>query len=527
MGSSRSRLARKPLYVAAAAGVAGFCLVAFAEAPLVKAPSVLPVAAKAPEKEKSTDGDKSPSVATTAPATAPTTAPATQPSASSAGTHTVKSGKLSFNVNGEGTFVADEPFEVRLKLEAHGGPLIIAAVAPNRSEVKKGATLLELDPVNITREVAAAENELTTSRANHAKAESDLRLGEQADALAMRIQQQETKNAEAAVKWWEQVDGPQILKSAELQVKIAKANVEDQEDELDQLRKMYKAEDLTSATADIVIKRAVRQLDVSKTQTKMTEERSQKTEVYTYPISKQSVLDALEQSKQRLETLKASQAHSAVVRRAALTSAKLALAASEKKLADLKKDQPVFSIKAPADGVVQYGYSSSGTWTGGDPKTMRVGERLTSGQTVMTLFKPGDLKIELTVPESQSAWVRPGAKARVTPVAFPELTYEGACSAPTAKAGSSGLTFVASIDVNNPDPRIMPGMKATVRIDGGEAEGVLLVPVAAVSGGKVTVRDKDGKEEAREVVTGRSDGKMSEIKKGVGEGEQVLSEAKK
>jgi multidrug resistance efflux pump len=524
MGSSRSRLASKPLYVAAAAGVAGFCLVAFAEAPLVKAPAVLPVVAKAPEKDKATDGEKTPSVATTA----PTTAPATQPSpSSSAGTHTVKSGKLSFTVNGEGAFVADEPFEVRLKLEAHSGPLIIAAVAPNRSEVKKGATLLELDPVTINREVAAAENDLTSVRASHTKAESDLRLGEQADALAMRIQQQETKNAESAVKWWEQVDGPQILKSSELQVKMSRANVEDQEDELDQLRKMYKGEDLTTATADIVIKRAVRQLDVSKTQTKMTEERSQKTEVYTYPISKQAVLDALEQSKQRLETVKAAQAHSAVVRRTALASAKLALAASEKKLADLKKDQPVFSIKAPADGVVQYGYSSNGAWTGGDPKSMRVGERLTSGQTVMTLFTPGDLKIELTVPESQSAWVRPGAKARVTPVAFPELSYEGNCSAPTARAGSTGLTFVASIDVDKPDPRIMPGMRATVRIDGGEAEGVLLVPVAAVSGGKVWVRDKDGKEEAREVVTGRSDGKMMEIKKGVGEGELVLSEAKK
>ena len=222
-----------------------------------------------------------------------------------------------------------------------------------------------------------------------------------------------------------------------------------------------------------------------------------------------------------------SQAHSAVVRKTALTTAKLAAATSEKKLADLKKDQTLFAIKAPADGVVQYGYSSSGTWTGGDPKTMRVGERLSGGQTVMTLFTPGDLKVELTVPEAQSAWVRPGAKARVIPVAFPELVYEGKCATPNPKAGTSGLSFVTTVEVASLDPRIMPGMKSTVRIDGGEVEGVLLVPTAAVSGGKVWVRDKDGKEEAKEVVTGRSDGKMIEIKKGVGEGEQVLAEAKK
>ena len=316
MGSSRSRLASKPVFLAAAATVAGLYLMALAEAPSPSEPPVPPTAPtaqtaseksasekpatekSAPDKsthEKSSGADKS-----TAATTAPTTAPATQPSAA---THTVKSGKLSFAVNGDGTFVADEPFEARLKLEAHSGPLIIATVAPNRASVKKGDKLLELDPTVINREVAAAENELTTVKATLVKAETDLKLGEQADALAMRIQQNETKNAEAAVKWWEQVDGPQMLASTELQVKLARASVEDQNDELDQLRKMYKQEDLTSATADIVIKRALRQLDVSKVQMKMAEERSEKTTTYSYPISKQTVLDALEQSKQRLETM--------------------------------------------------------------------------------------------------------------------------------------------------------------------------------------------------------------------------------
>jgi multidrug resistance efflux pump len=343
----------------------------------------------------------------------------------------------------------------------------------------------------------------------------------------MRIQQQETKNAESAVKWWEQVDGPQMLTSAELQVKMSRANVEDQEDELDQLKKMYKGEDLTSQTADIVIKRSVRQLDVSKTMSKMTEERSEKTETHTYPIARQSVADALEASKQRLEMLKAAQAHAAVLRKTALSSAKLAAAASEKKLNDLKKDQALFTVKAPSDGTVLYGYSSGGSWTGADPKTMRPGERLTSGSIVMTLFKPGDLKVELTVPEAQSGWVKQGIKARVTPVAFPELSYDGTCAAPAPKPGAGSLSFATTINVGDVDPRIVPGMKATVRVDGGEADGVLLVPVGAVTGGKVWVHGKDGQDTQKDVTTGRSDGKMIEIKQGLSEGDQVLAEGKK
>ena len=509
MGSSRTRRVAGPVLVAAIA--AGGCLIALAEAPTATAPTPPTVAPSGP------------AAPTSSPSAAATTAPATQPSPP---THLVKPGKLSFTVTGEGVFVADEPFEVRLKLNRHQGELKIASVAANRAAVKKGETLLELDPFAINNEVAAAENELTTAKANLTKAEADAELGEKGDALAMRIQEQETKNAEAAVRWWEKVDGPHMLAQTELQVKLSKANAEDQDDELEQLRKMYKSEELTSETADIVVKRALRQLEVAKLSSQMSEERAEKVEAHSYAIAKQAVLDALEQSRQRLAMLKVAQAQAAVLRKAALTTARLAASQSEKKLADLKKDQELFTIKAPTDGVVMYGYASSGSWVGADPKTMRVGEKLTANQTVLTLFAPGDLKVELTLPEAQSAWVKSGAKADVKPVAFPELNYAGKCAEPAVKPGSTGLGFYTTIAVDDVDPRVVPGMKASVRVSGGDVENVLLVPTSAVANGKVWVR-KDGQETEREVVTGRSEGKMIEIVKGLSEGEEVLREAKK
>lgn len=510
MGSSHGRRWGGALLLTAILGGGGW--MALADAPAGTAPPVPPTAATAPANK---EGDSA--------STKPASQPSSQPSAP---VHLVKPGKLSFTVQGEGSFVADEPFEARLKFNTHSGPLTIVSAAANRATVKKGDTILEIDPFYINKEVAAAENELAVAKAGLTKAESDSDLGEKADALAMRIQQNETKNAEAAVRWWEKVDGPHMLELTELQVRLSRANVEDQQDELDQLRKMYKGEELTTQTADIVVKRALRQLDIGKVSLKMAEERGEKTENHTYPISKQAVVDALDQSKQRLSMLQATQAQAAVLRKAALSTARLSLSTSEKKLADLKKDQELFAIKAPSDGVVLYGYSSGGSWTGGDPKTMKPGEKLTSGQTVMTLFKPGDLKVEMTLQESQSAWVTEAARAEVKPVAFPELNYDGKCSAPGPKAGAAGLTFATSIGVGAVDARVLPGMKANVRITGADVDGVLLVPVSAVSNNKVWVR-KDGQEVEREVVTGRSDGKMIEIRKGVTDGEEVLREAKK
>jgi multidrug resistance efflux pump len=535
MGSSRSRRVAGLALITAVAGSG--CLIALADTPADKAPPAVetPAAEKqaaekqatekpAAEKHAADTSAASPSVASTAPAAAPTTAPATQPSPP---THLVKPGKLSFTVTAEGIFTATEPYELRLKTLRHQGELKIVSAAANRAAVKAGDVLLELDPFAINNEVASADNDLMSARANLAKAEADADLGAKGDALAMRIQEQETSNAEAAVRWWEKVDGPHMLAQTELQVKVSKANVEDQDDELEQLRKMYRAEELTTATADIVVKRALRQLEISKLLSKMSEERAEKSETHSYPVARQSVIDTLEQSRQRLSMLKATQAQAAVLRKTALTAARLAATQAEKRLADVKQDQELFTIKAPSDGVVLYGHSSGGAWTGGDPKSMRVGEKLSAGQTVMTLFAPGDVKVELTLPESQTAWVADGAAAEVKPVAFPELNYAGKCAAPSPRGGAAGLGFVTTVDLPGVDPRIIPGMKANVRITGADVDGVLLAPNGAVANGKVWVRGKDGKEVEREVTTGRSDGKMLEVRKGLTDGEEILREAKK
>jgi multidrug efflux pump subunit AcrA (membrane-fusion protein) len=70
-------------------------------------------------------------------------------------------------------------------------------------------------------------------------------------------------------------------------------------------------------------------------------------------------------------------------------------------------------------------------------------------------------------------------------------------------------------------------MKASVTIDAGKVEGAVLVPNAAVTAGKVSVRGKDGQVTERSVVVGRSDGTSVEIRKGLSEGEEVIIPGKK
>jgi HlyD family secretion protein len=455
----------------------------------------------------------------------PTTAPA---DAATPSTHTVKKGTLSLVVQGEGTFQPVGSFEVRPRLLAHQGPLTILSIAPHGAVVKKGDAVLDFDATLIKNDLTAAESELASARAGLEKVQSDLALGSAADARALRMAEADLSNAEAAQKWWESVDGPQMLQNTATQVKIAKANVDDQADELDQLRKMYKSEELTSATADIVVKRAMRQLDLSKTNLKVWEERAEKVKSHNYPIARQETLDAVEGARQKLALLKAAQTQVAVLRKGALTTSQLAVGAAERKLNDLNKDLQSFSFKAPSDGAVFYGQYADGTWAGGDPKTLRVGERVPAGGVLMTVYTPGRLNVRLPLPESQTAWVTPGTKARVVPVAYPELAYDASCaaSAVVTKAGP-GLGFELTLEVPQLDPRVQPGMRANVTVEATEIADVLLVPNGALSGGKVWRRAKGGEESQVAVVTGRSDGKQTEVRSGLLEGDEILAQGKK
>lgn len=462
----------------------------------------------------------------TSPTTSPTSAPSSQPTtAPSTATQVVKKGRISMKIDATGTFLPATPVEVRVRPDAFKGELNIVTAAANGAAVKKGDTILQIDPADLNRELEGARNELTTAKANQTKAEADVALGEKSDALAMKQAENAIKKGDGDLKWWDDLVGPQAIQQTDLQIKQIAAMVEDQGDELDQLKKMYKTEDLTNATADIVVKRAVRSLEISKTTLKMQQDLAKKVKDYDQPQARLPLEIAAEQAKQAMEALKVTQAQSKITRGTALKTAQLATAAAEKKVADLEKDLAQLTVKAAADGVVVYGSVTEGAVTPVDAKTLRPKEKLAAGTPVMVLFTPGALKLAFDLPESKLGWVKSGMRAKVSPLAWPELNYEGGVAAlpPLGKASGSDQTFTASIDLSNVDARILPGMKATVKIDAGQGDEYPLVPVAAVSGGKVRVKSKDGKEQERDVVTGRTDGTNVEVRQGLSESDEIFT----
>jgi multidrug efflux pump subunit AcrA (membrane-fusion protein) len=194
----------------------------------------------------------------------------------------------------------------------------------------------------------------------------------------------------------------------------------------------------------------------------------------------------------------------------------------------LKSDLESMTVHAPFDGVVYYGQLSQGSWQNANPRSLRVGEKLSSAQVIMTLVQPGKHKLIVDVPEAKLSWIKPGAPARVVPVALPDAASDGKCAeaAPSGQPKDGGQAFQTSIELASVDARLAPGMKATARIDAGSATDVLVVPVSAVHKGRVKLY-RDGKDEWHDVVVGRSDGELVEIRSGLSEGDHVLTKAEK
>ncbi|MEW6373873.1 MAG: efflux RND transporter periplasmic adaptor subunit [Pseudomonadota bacterium] len=197
---------------------------------------------------------------------------------------------------------------------------------------------------------------------------------------------------------------------------------------------------------------------------------------------------------------------------AALREAGIAAAAARQRLAALgiKPDEEVSSavtVRAPFDGVVI-------------DKPAVAGQSVGETAALLTLADLSQVWIEAAVPGDSLAQVATGMPAEVVIAAQPGQ-FSGTVSFVGPVLGEATRMATARVTLPNPGLRLRPGMLATVDLLGQEAS----VPVAVASEAiqivhersVVFVRTASGFR-AQEVTPGRSDGKRTEILKGLDAG---------
>ncbi|MBB6583559.1 efflux RND transporter periplasmic adaptor subunit [Ralstonia solanacearum] len=177
------------------------------------------------------------------------------------------------------------------------------------------------------------------------------------------------------------------------------------------------------------------------------------------------------------------------------------------------KLQPALAITSPIDGFVT-------------EVAVRDGMTVTPG---MTLFRLADLSrvwVIAEVPEAQVRSVAPGAPVKVSAASLTEPAT-GKVDAILPDVNAATRTIKVRIVLPNQDKRLVPGMFATVRFDGGHDKEALLIPSEAViRTGQRSVVMVDGGQAGfvpTEIRTGReADGRV-EVLQGLQAGQKVVT----
>jgi multidrug efflux pump subunit AcrA (membrane-fusion protein) len=146
--------------------------------------------------------------------------------------------------------------------------------------------------------------------------------------------------------------------------------------------------------------------------------------------------------------------------RAALDTARAQTGLARKALADT-------TIRAPFAGYVS-------------ARSTAPGEFVNDQSKFITLDRIDPLKLQIQVPESEAARIKPGLKVRATVQAYPGQTFIGNVAAVNMSVSPASRSFLIEARFDNSKLLLKPGMFADVRIDLGTSETRVAVPPNAL-----------------------------------------------
>jgi RND family efflux transporter MFP subunit len=478
-----------------------------------------------------------PRAAPEAPA-APVAAAAPSPSAAPAGpaataapkappAHTIARGTLKRTLAVDAVLEAVEMRPVRLEPKVWLDLTVVEAV-PHGTRVKAGDLLVKLDLEKLREQISDLEQD--TPAAAIALEAANAELANLAETTPQRLEttRRNRRVVDEDQQYFEQHGRERRERSALFNVKSAEQRLANSTEELKQLEKMYKADDLTEETEEIILKRQkfeVEAAQFSLDNTKANTDRELKT-----LIPRETENLKAQKRDQELAVALAEETLPKAVTRKKLEVEKLARdqKKSQKRLADLKADLDRLEVRAPLDGVVMHGACEGGKWTTGAivGKKLVPGGKLAPFEVFLTVANPDRLQLKAVVPEAELGKAKTGMTGEAAPVAQPDrklpVKLERLDRVPLATGG-----FEATFSLSPSGPAdLLPGMNCKITLTDSSKPNVLLAPAEAVftEGDRkhVFVLLSDGKSEKRTVRTGESEGKSVEILEGLSEGDKIL-----
>jgi multidrug resistance efflux pump len=452
-----------------------------------------------------------------------------KPTVKKPASHTVKAEPLRIELKLTGTFESSRTVELSLRPKAWSKLEVKQAVAHGKA-VKKGNQLVELDLEDLERAIKSAEQTLAIGKLGLEEALVALDAQRKTTPIELTAAERSAKNANDDLDYFLKIERAQSIKSAERALKSSQYALEYTTEELNQLRQMYKADDLTEETEEIILTRAERSVESAQFSLESAKLRTARTLKTILPRRELELVDSTRRESFNLAKTVTTVAAGLKKAEIGVQKQMIEHAMAEENLAELKDDhQTLSNIHSPIDGYVYFGRVQNGKWSGKGTleASLQPGGAITPKQIFMTIVSRDVARVRTSVSEKDLYQVQAGVRGKGKATAFPDAKFKLKVDSVGRIPSAPGLFDCVIELLDDPVNSVAAGMGCELSLVTYEQPKALCVPAASVFSDdgedEQYVYVIDGETPARRTITtGRSSGGRIEIIKGLKAGDEIL-----
>jgi len=427
---------------------------------------------------------------------------------------------------------------VSLKLDTDGWPSFeIRKIAAHGSRVAAGEVLVEFDTEALDRKIEDGRKALDSATLAFAQAENDLKSLKDNAPIKFDAAKRAARNSADDLAYFTQTSRKAQEEGAAQKLKRSKEQLANAKEELRQLEKMYKADDLVEETEEIILVRQRDAVAAAEFGLRMAEMDNKRTLDTTLPHLAEDYDAAARSTALALPKTEADVPRQIQQKEIEVTNSRTALARQKEDFQKLTEARKLADpVKASGPGLFYHGAIEDGRWAVGEAvKGSLVAHTLVPARRAYATFIPDGSPLGL-VAFTEEGVARSLPRAATGIGSLPgreDLLVTATVKSVSETPGTDGRFRVdlaavwpsaAPGDAFSPPE---PGNSLQVRLISYENPTAIVLPATALKVGKdgwsVNVKLADGKSAPRPVKRGRASGEQVEILSGLEPGQVVIT----
>ncbi|MEC7801136.1 MAG: HlyD family efflux transporter periplasmic adaptor subunit [Verrucomicrobiota bacterium] len=400
-------------------------------------------------------------------------------------------------------------------------------------ELKKGEVLMELDMEKIRTHIQFLTHDLNILELNKEILQAEIKLAEELAPLEKAEIDRFENYVKEDFNRYKNIYLPFDKKSADLNLKSSEQYLANAAEELNQLKKMYEADDLTEETEEIILQRAQHQYERAKFSfeaAKIRNEEAMKVQLPRGKVSTESNFNREKLSIQTLRKIKPAELNRKKLEGKKMVEERKQFAINKGKVErDLKLMSP---IKSPFNGTLFWGTFDRGKWSGGNAfkSKLRKGGILKPNEVFATVCPSNRIQARLNLPEKNLHQIKVGNEAVLTLLSADDSKIPSSIKSISPIPVLPGI-FDLTADVIIPKGFIppAPGSACSLECVTYHREDAITIPANVIHSETndpdskfVYILNNKGKTQKKMIELGKKSGDMFEILSGVRMGMKVL-----